>query len=120
MGKQSTIVTSITDDLDGTELPENAVPIIIGKGGSQWEIYLSAKNMAELEDKYLNNASPIRGSDGTRQTGSRKKGQSDAAAIRWWAREKNIKDDEGNEISAKGKVRPDWVARWEAAGSPRP
>lgn len=53
----------VTDDLDGSELPEDTQPTIFGWDGKQYEIWLSEANHKELEDflqKFVDEAAEIK------------------------------------------------------------
>lgn len=49
----------VTDDIDGSDLPEDTKPTLFGWNGKQYEIWLSEQNHDELENflqKFLDNA----------------------------------------------------------------
>ncbi len=123
-------VTKIFDDVDGKELPEGTQPLRLSVDGAAFDVYLSQKNRKALNkalQPFLSNATPVgrnTSSGGTTRRRRKSSGSagasSDARDIRWWANENGITDDEGKPISMRGRVRPDWVQRWQSAGSPRP
>ena len=91
---------TITDDLDGRELPEDAKPTYFGWGGRRYEIFLSDAHHQSLEKalaKYVEAAKDVttqaRASQGTgtrRSSGSTSRSSADREhlnAVREWARE---------------------------------
>ncbi len=117
---QRTIV-QITDDLDGKPIPE-------GKGETIWfsldrqdyEIDLAEKNAKALRNdlaKYISGARRTAGS--TRSTGRGRAGRTgtgtardyDPKAVRTWA------ESQGIEVSQRGRVPADLVARFQAANA---
>ena len=53
----------VTDDIDGSELPEDTQPTVFGWNGKQYEIWLSDKHHDELEsflEKFVEKAAEVR------------------------------------------------------------
>lgn len=105
MAKRVSIV--LTDDLDGGDAAET---VTFGLDGSSYEIDLSSENAARLRGALQ----PFVG--GARKTGGRvrsARGRSgasgNATAIRAWAQE------QGLNVSARGRVRAEVRAAYEAA-----
>lgn len=62
MGKQVVQRTLITDDVDGTELPEDTQPVELVHEGKTYSLFLSDRNrkaLLEVLDKYTANVEPV-------------------------------------------------------------
>lgn len=105
----------LTDDLDGSDADET---ISFGFEGTQYEIDLNKKNadaMRKAITKYTSAARRASGRSGTSARGrSRSNGRPDRdydpKVVRQWA------ESQGIEVSARGRVPADLVARFQAAG----
>src|ERR1700712_5271068 len=93
-----TIITSVTDDLDGSA---NAKPITFGLDGVAYNIDLSARNEKKLRDalqEFINHAGRERSSGTSKTTKVRGQRDFDIAALRTWAAKKNI------DVPARGRI----------------
>ena len=114
MAKHTTVI--LVDDLtgqDGTkERPVETVSF--GLDGNNYEIDLSEDNAGKLREAlaiYVHKGRKVpqarrRSSDSGRRRSSK------TASIRAWAR------DNGYPVGDRGRIRPEIVEAWEAAGSP--
>jgi hypothetical protein len=120
---QRTIV-QLTDDLDGKPIPEGKGETIrFSLDRTDYEIDLADKNAKALRDtvaKYVTAAR--RTGAGTRSTGRSRSGRGgagpsrdgrgyDPKAVRAWA------ESEGIQVSQRGRVSADLVARFQAANT---
>ncbi|MCR6688249.1 Lsr2 family protein [Cellulomonas sp.] len=94
----------LVDDLDGSTADET---VTFALDGVTYEIDLTTANAAELRDafaKWVGHARKVSGrSTAGRATGSaprRRRGDSDAQAIREWAKDKGLEVSERGRISA--------------------
>ncbi|HEV8116339.1 MAG TPA: Lsr2 family protein [Acidimicrobiales bacterium] len=109
------VFVSLTDDLDGSEADET---IMFALDGAGYEIDLNAKNAAALRkalDKYVANArKSARPTAGRRGRPSARRGGGNAGpdpkAVRLWAQENGL------EISSRGRVPAEIIDRYRAAG----
>jgi hypothetical protein len=97
-----TIITQITDDIDGTK---NAETVAFSLGGDQYTIDLSSKNRAKLQaalKPYIEAGTKV--SKRTNRNGASvravrtRSSSPDQAAVRAWA------VDHGMEVSARGRL----------------
>jgi len=109
------VVVTLTDDLDGSDADET---ITFALDGAHYEIDLNAKNAAALRkalDKYVASArkSTMPSGGGRGRSASRRSAASagpDPKAVRLWAQQ------QGMEISSRGRVPADIIDRYRAAG----
>jgi hypothetical protein len=103
----------LTDDIDGGEAVEE---LTFALRGVQYEIDLSAKNVAAMEkalDKFISHGRKVTGSrssSGRPARRSTSNGKEDLAAIRSWAK------DNGFDVSTRGRI-PTEVKRAFAAAN---
>lgn len=118
MGIQTKTITEVTDDLDGSTLPEGTTPFRLAYDGKEWDVYLSDENAEKLRSllaEYTDTAQQVTSRGGARRgsTGSRgsstRKGAEDLGAIRAWARENGL------EVSERGRVAQDVKDAYYAA-----
>jgi hypothetical protein len=115
MAMAQRVVTELTDDIDGSTIPDGAgetVSFALDK--VEYEIDLSDKNAAKLRkalrsyvDAGRRVAGPARRSRSASQSGPRANG--DAKAIRAWAVENGI------DLSARGRIPAGVVEQYQAA-----
>lgn len=100
----------LTDDVDGGTATET---VRFGLDGTEYEIDLSAQNARALRDVLSTHAGSGRriGSLGSTQTFTRVVTEHDPAALRAWARNRDI------ELPARGKIPDEIVAQYRAAGN---
>lgn len=101
-------VTSIYDDIDGTE---GASTVTFSLDGKSYEIDLNDKNkdkLAKALDPYI---SAGRSTGGSRRSsgGSRSGGRTDLAAIRAWAK------DNGHDVSERGRIPASVIEAYDSA-----
>jgi hypothetical protein len=104
-----TIITTITDDMDGTP---DASTITFGLDGVAYSIDLGAKNEKKLRDAlapFLDKASRERGS-ATRRAARRNDRDYDIANLREWAAKKGIA------VPSRGRIPGSVVEQYRAAG----
>ena len=109
-----TVITQITDDLDGTT---GAETVSFSYGDRAWEIDLSKRNRAAFEKllkPYIDAGRKTAGGRGRRSNQARRgRGGStsglDLAAIRAWAAENGI------EVAARGRIAQSIVEQYKAA-----
>ena len=110
-------VVQLTDDLDGKAIPEGRGETVrFGVDGQEYEIDLSEKNAQVLRDvvgKYVAAGRRVGGvSRGGRSRGSNSRTRDyDPKAVRAWA------EAQGLEVSARGRVPADLVARFQEANA---
>ncbi|MFE0151374.1 Lsr2 family protein [Nonomuraea sp. NPDC059007] len=111
MAKQ--IIEKITDDIDGSE---GAATVTFGFNGKSYEIDLGAKNSTKLEKAltpFIEAAREVRGEPILRRRGGAaaraKLSRDQSAKIRTWAK------DNGLNVSERGRIAADVVAKYEAA-----
>jgi hypothetical protein len=117
MAMAQRVVTELTDDLDGSTIPDGAgetVSFALDK--VEYEIDLSDKNAAKLRkalrsyvDAGRRLGAPSRRSRSASQPSSRSRANGDARAIRAWAVENGI------ELSARGRIPAGVVEQYHAA-----
>lgn len=62
MAKQTVTVTTVLDDFDGTELPEETEPVLLAYSGTTYRLYLSDANKKKLDvalDKFIKDAETV-------------------------------------------------------------
>lgn len=100
----------LIDDVDGTEAHET---VEFGADGVAYEIDLNSDNARQLRDTLERWAAHARRTGGRRKSGTsgaaRSGGNSESKAIRAWAQ------DNGHEISARGRIPEDIVQAYRAA-----
>jgi hypothetical protein len=107
-----TTIVHLTDDLDGNEAAE---ALTFGLRGVEYEIDLSAKNVAALEkalDKYIaagRRVSRSRPTPAARRGRSAGGAKQDLGALREWAR------DHGYSVSDRGRIPGEIRQAYEAA-----
>jgi len=110
-------VVQLTDDLDGKAIPEGKGETVrFGVDGQEYEIDLSEKNAQVLRDvvgKYVAAGRRVGGgSRGGRSRCSNSRTRDyDPKAVRAWA------EEQGLEVSARGRVPADLVARFQEANA---
>jgi Lsr2 len=110
-------VVQLTDDLDGQAIPQGKGETVrFGVDGQEYEIDLSEKNARALRDvvgKYVAAGRRVGGgSRGGRSRGSSSRNRDyDPKAVRAWA------EAQGLEVSARGRVPADLVARFQEANA---
>jgi hypothetical protein len=114
-------VVQLTDDLDGKAIPEGRGETVrFGLDSQDYEIDLGEKNAQALRDtigKYVEAARRVGGgSRGGRPRGSSSSAPArnrdyDPKAVRAWA------EAQGLEVSARGRVPADLVAKFQEANS---
>jgi hypothetical protein len=111
-------VVQLTDDLDGKAIPEGKGETVrFGVDGQDYEIDLSEKNAQALRDVVGKYVVAGRRVGGGSRGGSRSRGSSarnrdyDPKAVRAWA------EAQGLEVSARGRVPADLVARFQEANA---
>jgi hypothetical protein len=120
---QRTIV-QLTDDLDGKSIPDGKGETIrFGLDRTDYEIDLTDKNAKALREvigKYVaaarrtgsNSRGTARGAGSRRGTGPNSTGRDyDPKAVRAWA------ESQGIEVSQRGRVPADLIARYQGANS---
>ncbi len=98
----------LEDDLDGSSADET---VMFGLDGASFEIDLSSKNATKLRDalaKYVG-AGRRTAARGRKASGRGRAGDSNASAVREWARAN------GYQVSDRGRVPADIKAAYEAA-----
>ena len=106
-----TIVTTVTDDIDGSA---DASAISFGLDGVAYSIDLSAKNEKKLRDAlapYIDRASRSRGAASSRAVTKRNERDYDIASLREWAAKKGIAVPSRGRIPGRGR-RPISRCRW--------
>lgn len=107
-----TVVTQVTDDLDGSG---NAETVEFSYSGKSYSIDLSKKNRTAMDkalQPYLDAATIVRGPGRRRTTGgngSRRSSTTDLSAIRIWAAEA------GYDVSSRGRIPGAVLEAYEAA-----
>jgi hypothetical protein len=104
-----TIITTITDDIDGTQ---DASTITFGLDGVAYSIDLSPKNEKKLRDAlapFLDKASRQRGT-ATRSAAKSTERDYDIANLREWAAKKGIV------VPSRGRIPGSVVEQYRAAG----
>ena len=104
------VVTTFEDDLTGGEA-EGTVRFSLD--GADWELDLSAENLAALRKvfaPYVDKARKVSGSQPARRTRS-SAARRDTTAIRSWARANNIT------VNDRGRIPAEVVAQYEAANA---
>jgi hypothetical protein len=111
------VVTELTDDMDGSTIPDGAgetVSFALDK--VEYEIDLSDKNAAKLRkalrtyvDAGRRVGGPSRRARSTSSAGPRSRANGDAKAIRTWAVENGI------ELSTRGRIPAGVVEQYHAA-----
>ena len=111
-------VVQLTDDLDGKAIPEGKGETVrFGVDGQDYEIDLSEKNAQALRDVISKYVAAGRRVGGGSRGGSRSRGSGarnrdyDPKAVRAWA------ESQGLEVSARGRVPADLVARFQEANA---
>jgi nucleoid-associated protein Lsr2 len=102
-----TVVTHITDDLDGTS---GAEEVAFSFDGTDYTIDLAKKNRAAFEKAlkpFLDGATRQTRRTSTKRT--TKTGKRDLAAIREWA------NQQGVEVSGRGRIRASVLEQYDAA-----
>ena len=114
------VQTILVDDLDGTELRDgDGTSVKFSVGSNSYELDLSDENLGKFYDAlepYTSKARRTggRGSTGNRAGtggGARRVDQVDNKAVRAWA------SSNGIELSARGRIPADVVAKYRAAGN---
>lgn len=101
MARKQTIITTLIDDLDGSEIEKgNGETVKFALDGSSYEIDLSADNASELRDKIAPYVSKARRAGrAARTTSSTSRfNSSDLAAAREWLR------SNGHEVGDRGRI----------------
>ena len=109
------VTVTLIDDLDGSPAEET---IVFALDGASYEIDLNAKNSAALRkalDKFLGAARRQTGQSGARRSRSSsslaaRSADIDPKAVRAWAQQ------EGLEISSRGRIPADIIGRYRATG----
>ena len=107
-----TIITQLSDDIDGSEAVES---LTFGLRGVEYEIDLNAKNVAALEralDRYRTAGTRVahhRGGRGTVKRSGGPAAKGETAAVREWARAS------GYDVSSRGRIPADVRAAYDAA-----
>ena len=109
------VVVTLTDDLDGSAADET---VTFALDGTNYEIDLNAKNAASLRkalDRYVASARRAGSPNGARRGRSSGRRATRAAdvdpkAVRLWAQE------QGLEISSRGRIPAEIIDRYNAAG----
>ena len=105
MARRETVV--ISDDLDGTPATQT---VEFGYKGISYEIDLNDENAEELDkwlSNYISHGRRLGGRKGSSKAASTR--DHDPAQVRVWAHEQGI------EVSARGRVPADLVAKFHAA-----
>ena len=113
------VIVQLTDDLDGKPIPEGKGETIrFGLDRTDYEIDLAAKNAKALRDdlaKYVTAArrtsGGARGGRGRGRTANAPGRDYDPKAVRAWA------ESQGIQVSQRGRVSADLVARFQAANA---
>ena len=115
MAKKQIRTEIITDDLDGTELPEGKPTIQFAVDGVSYEIDLSEKNEGTLRKAltpFIEAATVVRGGkSGTRKPKAEGSDPARLAAIRAWAAENGIA------VAAAGRISKATQDAYDAAQS---
>jgi hypothetical protein len=109
---ETVVTTTVYDDLDEKELPEDTKPTYFGWGGRRYEIYLSEQHQAAFEKaitKYVDAAKDVTTQARTAQGSSSRRTRSSSssadkeqlAAMRAWA-QSNVKLLEENGLKVPG------------------
>ncbi|UYM04069.1 histone-like nucleoid-structuring protein Lsr2 [Solicola gregarius] len=108
-------VVKITDDLDGTELPDGeGESVRFALDGAEYELDLSAANAQGLRDAITPYIESGRRTGGRRRSGGHTRQVStevDTRAVRAWANAKGIK------VSSRGRVPQDVIDQYRNAGN---
>jgi hypothetical protein len=105
-----TIITTITDDLDGSA---NAKSVTFGLDGVAYSIDLSARNEKKLRDalqEFINHAGRDRSTGTSKPATVRGQRDFDISALRAWAAKKNI------DLPARGRIPGAIIEQYKAAG----
>lgn len=106
----SRVVTQLISDLSGTEIQDGAgESIAFAYRGQSFQIDLTSKEAAAFDQvmaTYVEHATKVASSRSGRKP---PRGQSDAPAIRAWAKENGI------DVPGRGRIPADVRARYEAA-----
>lgn len=119
-------ITSLFDDLDGKELPEDTAPITLSMGRTTYNLYLSETNHGKLLkalDPFIKDAETVSTNAAPRKTAAASGAdKEEQKAIRAWAIETGFKyknaAGEEKTLGDRGRI-PDAVVKgWKDAGSP--
>ena len=107
------MITELFDDLDGSPAVET---VRFGYAGRDYEIDLSEEHAAALDEVLAPYVEHARRADGVkprraRQAEGERRSPAELRAIRQWAR------DQGLQVSGRGRIAADIVARYDAARS---
>ncbi len=103
------IITTVTDDLDGTA---NARSVTFGLDGVAYSIDLSARNEKKLRDslqEFINHAARQRGAAPSKPATVRGERDYDIAGLRKWAAKKGI------EVPSRGRIPNAIVEQYKAS-----
>lgn len=110
MGRKTVLV----DDLDGTDLPDDAQPIRLSLGRTTYSLYLSEDNhgkLLEALNPFIENAETLSASAARRtpSTASRTNNTVDTygypiADVRAWAQKTKYTQENGKTIGDKGRI----------------
>ena len=106
------LITERVDDLDGSPAVDT---VRFGYAGREYEIDLNEEHASQLDEAlapYVEHARPANGvtpRQGRRAAGERQRRPEELRAIRQWAR------DQGLQVSDRGRIAADIVARYDAA-----
>lgn len=102
------VVTTLEDDLDGSEASET---LNFSIDGAEYEIDLNSEHASELRSALSRYTDVARKTSGGRGRPARKSSGSgtDAKAIRMWAL------DQGISVNTRGRIQADIVEKYQAA-----
>src|SRR4051794_30215980 len=105
----------LIDDLDGTEIEEGGQSLSFSFNGTDYSIDLSEANAEKFEQvltPYIDSAQRVGGRRSSRSSAAPKNTSAvDSKAVRAWAASNGI------ELSSRGRIPADVVAKYEAAGN---
>jgi hypothetical protein len=106
----------LIDDLDGTEIDEGGQSLSFSFSGTDYSIDLSEANAEKFEQlltPYIDSAQRVGGrrSSRSRSAAASSTSSVDSKAVRAWAASNGI------ELSSRGRIPADVVAKYEAAGN---
>lgn len=111
----------VLDDYDGQELPEDTNAFLVAVDRDTWRVYLSDENkqrLMEAIEPFVNGAE--RANEVPAGAPRRRRSSTsdvDPKAVRTWARENNVTDNDGNPVGDRGRIRPEIVAQYKEAVS---
>jgi hypothetical protein len=117
MGKKTIYI----DDIDGTDLDENAKPVRFSLDGKNYSIYLSEDNKAKLVkalDPFVSKAEVVTGS-GSSSSGASNSNKDELKKVRAWAQSSGYKfraaDGTMKSLGSKGRIPEEVITAYHEA-----